>query len=142
MAFVALCTWKAQCASKARVFVDSFGDKPGASMLRERVIKLLGKQAGIAVVTEASQADYVLTGSGETYIKGYMGMNPRVRYLNSDAQPVLGGFLSIELKPPGQDTIWSYLVTPKRIGSQDIYRNLAGQAIPRLLEAIKQQGKP
>ena len=111
-------------------------------MLREEVVRLLGKQHGVTLAMDASQADFVLSGSGETYIRGYVGTNPRVRYLNSDAQPVYGGFLSVELKPPRQDVIWSYLVTPRRLGPQDIYANLAGQIVPKLMEALRQQAKP
>ncbi len=125
-----------------RIFVAPFADAPGAMMLREEMVKLLGSQPGITVVTDASQADFILAGSGETYVRGYVGTNPRVRYLNSDARPVYGGFLSVELKPPGKETVWSYLVTPRRFGPQDIYPNLAGQVVPKLIEAVRRQQQP
>jgi hypothetical protein len=129
-------------AAPVRVFVESFGDKPGAMMLHDEFQKLLGKQSGIAIVGDAAQADYIVTGTGETYVKGYVGTNPRVRYLNSDAQPVYGGYLSLELKPPGRDTIWSYLVTPRRMGPQDVYSNLTSQMVSKLADVVRQQPKP
>ena len=106
------------------------------------MVKSLGKESGIVLAANGSQADYTLTGTGETFIRGYIGTNPRVRYLNSDAKPVYGGYLSVELKSPGRDTVWSYLVTPRRMGPEDIGRNLVGQVIPKLLEAVKHPSKP
>ena len=137
-----LATRSAFAASTLHIFVGTFGDKAGAMMLRDEMAKLLAKQPGVTLVMDATQADFILSGSGETYIRGYIGTNPRVRYLNSDAQPVYGGFLSVELKPPRQDIIWSYLVTPRRLGPRDISANLAGQIIPKLVEVLRQQKKP
>ena len=129
-------------AAGLRVYVEPFPDKPGGAMLREELMKLLGKEHGLALVSDASQADYIVSGSGETYVRGYVGTNPRVRYLNRDAQPVYGGFISVELKPRGQDTVWSYLATPKRLGPQDIDANLAGQIAHKLAEIALQGNKP
>jgi hypothetical protein len=124
-------------ASPSRIFVEPFGNKPGAAELRDEMVKLLGKERGVVVVADASSADMIVAGSGETYIRGYLGTNPRVRYLNSDAKPVYGGFLSVELKQRDRETVWSYLVTPRRFGPEDISHNLAGQLVHRLIEAIQ-----
>ncbi len=110
-------------------------------MLRAGIVTFLNKEPNVAVVTDASQADYVVSGSGETYVRGYVGTNPRVHYLNRDAKPIYGGFLSVELKPRGKDTVWSYLATPSRLGPQDINANLARQVTHRLAEIAK-GGKP
>jgi len=125
----------------ARLFVEPFGSKPGASGLRAAVVNVLQKNRSLTVTNDASSAEFILAGSGETYIKGYLGTNPRVRYLNSDARPVYGGFLSVELKNREHDTIWSYLVTPRRFGSEDISRNLAGQITRKLAQAVEAQRK-
>ena len=95
----------------------------------------------MAVAPDQASADYIISGNGETYIKGYLGTNPRVHYLNSDAQPVYSGFLSIELKTRQQETVWSYLVTPRRFGSEDINHNLAGQMVRKLADQIQAQRK-
>jgi len=120
-----------------RIFVEPFPDKAGEATLREAIVTLLSKEPGVAVVTDAAQADYIVSGSGETYVRGYVGTNPRVHYLNRDAKPIYGGFLSVELKPRGQDTVWSYLATPSRLGPQDINANLAKQVTHRLAEIAK-----
>lgn len=135
-----LLSFPAWCApGTARIFVEPFADKTGSAALRSEFIHLLRKERGVEVVDSAAAADFVLSGSGETYIKGYMGTNPRVRYLNSDAKPIYGGFLSVELKNRAHDPVWSYLVTPRRFGSDDINRNLAGQMVRKLMTILEQQ---
>jgi len=129
-------------AGTTRIFIEPFADKNGSAELRSEFITLLRKQRGIEVVDSSGAADFVLSGSGETYIKGYMGTNPRVRYLNSDAKPIYGGFFSVELKNRAHDPVWSYLVTPRRFGSDDINRNLAGQMVRKLMTIIEQQRQP
>lgn len=126
-------------AGTARIFVEPFADKTGAAPLRSELINLLRKGRGVEVVDASATADFILSGSGETYIKGYVGTNPRVRYLNSDAKPVYGGFLSVELKNREHDPVWSYLVTPRRFGSDDINRNLASQIVHKLIAIVEQQ---
>ena len=140
----------ALAASPARVFVEPLGTKFGhngnlvnAQELRNELVHLLEKEHGITLVSEPASADFVVSGEGDTYIKGYLGSNPRVRYLNGDARPVYGGFLSVEVKNREHDTIWSYLVTPRRLGSEDINRNLTSQLVRKLVGAVEeQQGLP
>jgi hypothetical protein len=122
-----------------RIFVEPFSGKTGAAELRAELVTLLRKEHGVAVVDDARSADFILSGNGETYIKGYLGTNPRVRYLNSDAKPVYGGFLSVELKNREHDPVWSYLATPRRFGSEDINHNLAGQIAHKLAAMAEQQ---
>jgi hypothetical protein len=130
-------------AGPNRVFVEPLGTKSGAVQLRNELVRLLEKEHRVTLVSDVSAADFVVSGEGETYIKGYVGTNPRVRYLNGEAKPVYGGFLSVEVKNRERDTIWSYLVTPRRLGSEDINRNLTGQLIRKLVGAIEeQQGSP
>jgi hypothetical protein len=128
-------------AGATRVIVEPFPGKPGAAELRAELIRLLGRERGVIVVSDPSSAELDVSGDGETYVTGYVGANPRVRYLNSDARPVFRGFLSVELKNRAHDTIWSYLVTPRRLGPDDINRNLAGQIVRRLVEAVEKQQK-
>ena len=129
--------------SPPRVFVESFGTKPGAVQLRNELVRFLENDHHVTLVSDAASAEFVVSGEGETYIKGYVGTNPRVRYLNSDARPVYRGFLSIEVKNRQRATIWSYLVTPRRLGPGDISRNLTGQLAGKLEGAMEEeQGSP
>jgi hypothetical protein len=89
------------------------------------------------VAASPQAADAVIGGTGETWIRGYYSLNPRVRSVGSDAHPIYGGYLSVELKGRGGETLWSYLVTPRRFGPEDIGRNLCGQIVRKLVEVLK-----
>jgi len=118
----------------ARIYIEPL-DKDGGG-LRKEMIKLLKDRKDVTVVTTEPGADRVLSGTNQTYIKGYLSRNHRVRYRNSDSQPVYGGYFSVELKDPNDDVVWSYLVTPARFGADDINRNLASQIVNRLVEFL------
>jgi len=118
------------------VYVDSFGGKPGAQELRASLIAALEKSHKLKVASTPGQADAVLGGSGETWIRGYYSLNPRVRYVTSDAHAVYGGYLSVELKNSHEETLWSFLVTPRHFGPEPIDRNLAEQMAKKILAAL------
>jgi len=121
--------------SVTRVYVQPFGSSSGDGV-REETIKLLKGQKAIRVAASEAGADRVLTGSDRTYVKGYLSRNPRVRYRNGDSRPVYGGYLSVELKDPHDETVWSYLFTPTRHGPEDINKNLASQIVNNLLQFL------
>jgi hypothetical protein len=124
-----------------KLFVGSFGDKPGASVLRENLAARLSKSHGVTVVMSAANADAVVTGSGEVWIKGHFSLNPRQREINSDSQPIYGGYLSVEVKGKGGETLWSYLVTPQRGFIGDVNKDLAGHVVKKMLEAMAEEKK-
>jgi len=113
------------------VYVDSFGDKPGASELRQQVTAELRKSPGVQVVAAPTDADLVLSGTGEVYVKSHYSLNPRDRSVN-DAQAVYTGYLSVELKDKKGETVWSYLATPHSSGSRDVSRILARLVVKKL----------
>ncbi len=117
------------------VYVGSLGGKSGAERMREEISARLRKNGQIALVASPDQADAVITGSGELWIKGYFSLNPRAHGAEN-GQPVYGGFLSVELKGGQNETLWSYLVTPRRNDTGDTARDLAARAVKKLLEAV------
>ncbi len=117
------------------VFVDSLGDRPGASDLREKIILELDKSRRFHVVATAAEADAVLGGTGEVWVKGHVSLNPRVRGVNGDTQALYAGYLSIELRDRNGDTLWSYLATPHSSASPDVSRDLARLAVKKLVSA-------
>jgi len=131
----------AQTASPAvkaeRIFVGSFGASDQDTRIRQAVVDELRKHGRLKIVDSAQSADAVLTGSGEVWIKGYYSLNPRARSLGEDAHPIFGGYLSVELKGTGNTVLWSYLVTPRRFGPDDVSRNLAEQVAKKLREAVE-----
>jgi hypothetical protein len=80
-------------AAQARLYVEPF---PGP--LHDELVSELRKEPGLTIVNVPGGADWLLAGSGQTWVKGHMGSNPRVRYLNGEAEPLYAGYLSVELK--------------------------------------------
>jgi len=129
----------ARLGSVRRLFVASFGERPDASALRNNVAALLARSHAVTVVNKPEDADAVLAGTGEVWVKGHYSLNPRQREVTADSQPIYGGYLSVELKGKDDETLWSYLVTPHPHVTGDIHRDLAGRVVKKLLEAIKEE---
>jgi hypothetical protein len=123
-----------------KLYVEPFKTKGGARELYAEVEKELAKDlskiAGMQLVKSAQEADWIIAGRADTFIKGKLAMNPRVRYSTMDSRPVYGGYLSLELKDRKEDTLWSYIVTPRKMGAEDVNRNLAEQAVKALHEFL------
>jgi hypothetical protein len=119
-----------------RIFVGSLGNSAEAQQIRRALIEELG-HIKIKVVEAAGAADATLTGTGEVWIKGYYSLNPRARVVGDDTHPIYGGYLSVELKGPQNEVLWSYLVTPRRYGPDPISRNLADQIVKKLREVLR-----
>jgi len=119
-----------------RIFVELFPAKTGSEKLRQDLIAELRRLGSPAIVASESDADAILTGDGETWIKGYRSLNPRSGRLPSDGEPVYAGFLSVELRDAKGETLWSYLVT---LGpaSENISRDLSKQIVKHFTEALK-----
>jgi hypothetical protein len=139
------CYWLVGCCALAwqqpvgrldikRLYVEPFAVKLGTEKLREDLIAQLRKLGTISLVSEASNADATLSGEGEIWIKGYRSLNPRSGRLPSDGTPVYAGYLSVELKDPKGETLWSYLATPG--SSEDISKDLAKRISKHLVEAL------
>jgi hypothetical protein len=118
-----------------RVYVEAFHAKANSMKLREDLIAELRKMGSFAIVASESDADEIVSGDGETWIKGYRSLNPRSGRLPSDGDPVYAGFLSVEFKDKKGDTLWSYLVT---LGpaSEGISKDLSKQIVKHLAEAM------
>jgi hypothetical protein len=119
-----------------RIFVEMFPAKTGSEKLRQDLIAELRRLGSPSIVASESDADAILTGDGETWIKGYRSLNPRSGRLPSDGEPVYAGFLSVELRDAKGETLWSYLET---LGptSDNISKDLAKQVVKRLMDALK-----
>src|SRR3984885_6021824 len=114
-----------------RLYVEPFTTKAAPEKLREYVIAELKKQSGVSLVATESSADAILGGGGEIWIKGYRSLNPRSGRLPSDGTPVYSGFLSVELRNPRGETLWSYLATPDA-PADDVSKDLARRIAKRV----------
>src|SRR5579863_1453788 len=125
-----------QLAGIKRVYVEAFPSKTGSTKLRDDLIAELRKLGSLSIVASESDADAIVSGDGETWIKGYRSLNPRSGRLPSDGEPVYAGFLSVELRDAKGETLWSYLVT---LGpaSKNISRDLSKQIVKHFTQAQK-----
>jgi len=119
-----------------RVYVESFTGKNDSEKIRQDVIAELRRETSLSITKSESDADAVLAGNGETWIKGYRSLNPRSGRETSNGEPVYAGFVSVELKDRKGDTLWSYLVT---LGpaSENISKELSKQIVKHLAQALK-----
>jgi phosphate transport system substrate-binding protein len=120
-----------------RLYVEPFTTKAGSEKLRDDVIAELRKQSSVLIVASESNANVILGGGGEIWVKGYRSLNPRSGRLPSDGTPVYGGYLSVELRDERGDTLWSYLATPGT-SSGDIAKDLSKQIAKHVAKALEE----
>jgi hypothetical protein len=116
------------------VFIGSFGDKPGAEALRGQVVSEIEKSHKLRVAKDVAQADAVLGGKGEVWVKEHYSLNPRSRSIE-DSHTVYAGYLSVELQGKKDETLWSYLAAPHSAG-ENVDRDLAKLVVRKLTDAI------
>jgi len=121
--------------------VEPFTTKAGSDKLHDDLIAELHKLGSISLASSEANADAILGGGGEIWIKGYRSLNPRSGRLPSNGTPVYGGFLSVELRNTRGETLWSYLVTPEST-SGDISKDLAKRIVKHVAEALAQGDAP
>ncbi|MGD1093562.1 MAG: phosphate ABC transporter substrate-binding protein PstS [Bryobacteraceae bacterium] len=124
-----------------RLYVEPFTTQAGSEKLREDVISELRKMSSISLVSSEANADIILGGGGEIWIKGYRSLNPRSGRSPSTGTPMYAGFVSVELRDRQGETLWSYLVTPGAL-SGDVSKELAKRIVKHLPEALEQGEAP
>ena len=117
-----------------RVYVEAFPVNPGSALLQQDVLEQLKASHHLEVVHDASEADFVVQGNGETWIKGYVSNN--ARNPSSARQPVVGGYLSLELKNKNGQALWSYMVTPGRLHWRGVEQDMADRIVRLMVAAI------
>jgi phosphate ABC transporter phosphate-binding protein len=122
--------------------VEAFATKAGAEKLREDLTAEVRKLNAVSLAADEANADLVLGGGGEVWVKGYRSFSPRSHMkMSTNGTPVYGGFLSVELKNRKGVTVWSYLATPGA-ASEDISKDLAKRIAKHLAEALIQPETP
>lgn len=118
-----------------KIYVDSLGAKKGSAELRDALVKRLRKVRGLEVVSTKEDADAVITGTGELWVKGYYTTNPRPSAYGQNA--IYGGMLSVEVHDKHNETLWSYLVTPGKFHWDSVMQNLADLLVKKFEEALQ-----
>jgi phosphate transport system substrate-binding protein len=130
--------WNQAPGGARRLYVEAFATKAGAEKLREDLTAELGKLSSVSVVPDESNADFILGGGGEVWIRGYRSFSPRSHMkLPTNGIPLYSGYLSVELKNKRGVTVWSYLATPGT-ASEDISKDLAKKIAKHLAEGLNQ----
>ena len=122
-----------------RIYVAPFAIKGGTGQLQGDVVSQLHKLGTVKLVSNEADADAVLSGAGEVWIRGYESLNPRSGRSPSNGTPVYGGFVSVELKDRAGDTLWSDLVTA-RAASGGISKDVSKQVAKHLAQALQGSG--
>jgi hypothetical protein len=122
------------------VYVGSLGDKQDATDLRDKLIKRLRKARAIEVVANPNEADAIITGTHEIWVKGYISTNPKPSPWNRQA--IYDGYLSAELKGKDNETLWSYRATPGPFQWNGDPQDLVNRLAKKLNAALHQNGSP
>jgi phosphate ABC transporter phosphate-binding protein len=121
-----------------KLYVEAFSTKANPDKLRDDVMAELNKLSSVSIVSVESDAELVLGGGGEIWIRGYRSFSPRSELkLPTNGTPIYGGYLAVELKNKQGITVWSYLVTPAA-GSANISKDLARRIVQHLQGALNQ----
>lgn len=121
-----------------RLYVETFATQAGAGELRDDLAAELRKLNSVSLVPGESNADLILGGGGEIWIRGYRSFSPRSHMkLPTNGTPIYGGYLSVELKNKQGVTVWSDLVAPGA-ASGDISKDLSRRIAKDLVEALNQ----
>ena len=118
-----------------RIFVGDLGNKPQASEVRKQLISQLKKLKAFNVVFSSKDADLVLSGDAELFVREYYNLYVRAGTSPSNGRPIYGGYVSVELKSSSGETLWSYLATA-RTGSKDAPHHLSEDIVKHLMDGI------
>jgi phosphate ABC transporter phosphate-binding protein len=122
-------------SSVKKVYLESFGREGTASKLRERLIKQLRKTGRLQVVSAPSEADAIIKGTESIWVAGHFSSD--FRTASTTRQPIIQGFLSVEMEGKDNEPLWSYLVTPSKFRTGSISQDLADQLAVKLLAALQ-----
>jgi phosphate transport system substrate-binding protein len=128
--------WQGTDRAPKRLYIEAFATKADTQKLRDDVTAELRKLGSFSLVSDEANADLVMGGGGEIWIKGYRSFSPRSHMkMPSNGTPIYGGFLSVELKNKQGLTVWSYLATPGT-ASEDVSKDIAKRIAKHLTESL------
>jgi phosphate transport system substrate-binding protein len=120
-----------------KLYVGSLGEGASAASTRRDLIRHLQKHHTFQIVANPAEADAELSGIARIWTVGYVSLDTRSQ---NAFQPVLEGFLSVELTGKDHQVLWSYLVTPRKFPWGGISNDLAAQLADRLVAEVKRSG--
>jgi len=131
---------KAEKLSRIKtLYVDSLGPSRRSEEMRERLRRRLDRSHGIEIVSDPAKADAIIKGTGQVWTTGEVALSPHSHSAN---EPILEGYLSVEVVGKGDQALWSYLATPSKFPWGGIADDLSRQIASRLLEDIRKNSQP
>ena len=122
------------------LYVEPFNGGNEGAELRQDLIKQLQKSGKYRIVDALKDADAVVTGNGQIWVRGHFATNARTPAANR--HPVYGGFLSVEVVGKDHEPLWSYLVTPSRFSWVSIQNDLVNNLVKEMLLASEDNHQP
>jgi phosphate transport system substrate-binding protein len=130
---------KAEKLSQVKtLYVDSLGRSRRSEDIRAHLLRRLEHGHRIKVVSDAAKADAVMKGAGQVWATGEVSLSPHSHSAN---EPILEGYLSVEVVGKGDQTLWSYLATPSRFPLGGIADDLARQVAGRLSDDVRKDSQ-
>jgi len=122
-----------QMSQVKTIYVEPLAGLYGARELHDSLVKRLEKSGPYQVVGDAASADAVMKGTGTLWVRGYNAIN--VRDPASNRVPVYGGYLSIQITARNGEPLWSYLVTPGKLGWKTVVDDMTATLVKQLVAA-------
>ena len=120
------------------LFVETFHGGSQSATLRDSLVRHLSK-SGFRVVLNRKDADAIIEGTGQVWVRGFTTTNSRSPATNRQA--VFAGYLSLEMISPGGEPLWSCLVTPGKLVWNNVVDDLAGRATKKMADAALTVGR-
>jgi phosphate ABC transporter phosphate-binding protein len=139
LAAISLNAQTAKDLSQVRKVFVSFWSGNGAAELHDSLIKQLRKSGKFEAVESPSQADAVIKGDGQIWIKGHIATSPRSPSTNR--QTIFGGFLSAQVVGADNAVLWSYLVTPSKFSWGSVSDDLSESLVKEMVGAQAKIGQ-
>ena len=98
-------------AQAKTLYVAPFGGGVGAGRLQQSLVRHLAKSR-FKLVQSPKDADAIVRGDGQVWIRGYIAMNPRTP--GRDRETVYGGYFSLEVVGADGQPLWSWFATPSK----------------------------
>jgi phosphate transport system substrate-binding protein len=143
---IALASMAAACAQPIStlgqaktIYIKTFSGGTKAAQFRQSFVNQLSKARRFQIVQSPSQADAVVTGMGQAWVRGHVAVNPKTPAYR---QAVYTGYLSLSVSTTGGQPLWSWLVTPSKLVWTNIIDDLAGNAVRKLIEAADSPNTP
>ncbi len=120
------------------LYVESLGSSHRSEETRTSLIRRLERTHQFRIVSDAARADALLKGTAQIWSTGEISLSP---HSHSADQPILEGYLSVEVVGKNDQTLWSYLATPGKFAWEGVGGSLARQVAMRLSEDIRKDSQ-